>query len=93
MDAMEREHASTEPFNSHNVFNTSPRTEWLYAVMAEVGSRRDRAADATCDRLGWHLQDFAQCDLARRCQLRKEEVVGLRLYTGPMYVHYVSAPP
>ena len=120
LHAMEREHSSEEPFNSHvrprsrirdrltghvlfsreiltapartqmwqNVFGTTPRDEWLYVVTMEVGTRPDRCRDATPQRFEWKLEDFCQADAARRAKLLREEVIGLRLYTGPMYVHY-----
>ena len=34
--AMEQEHESVEPYNSHNVYKTSPRLEWLYVTTQEV---------------------------------------------------------
>ena len=79
LNSMEREHSSTEPFNSHNVFGTSPRDEWLYVVTAEVGTRKDRMQDATPQRFLWHLDDFWQSDTARSAKLLREEVIGLRL--------------
>ena len=88
LQAMERDHTSTEKFSSHNVFNTSPRDEFDYVVTMEVGERADRRADATPERYAWRLENFVDCDAARRAKLLREEVVGLRLYTGPMYVHY-----
>ena len=54
----------------------------------EVGTRPDRCRDATPQRFEWKLEDFCQADAARRAKLLREEVIGLRLYTGPMYVHY-----
>ena len=45
---MEREHASEEPFNSHNVFGTTPRAEWLYVVTMEVGSRKETNLVRSC---------------------------------------------
>lgn len=87
-NAIEREHGSVEPFSSHNVFNTTPRREYLYVARMEVGSLPDRKLDATSSRIGWQLDDFAQHDQSRAAQLLREEVLGVRLYTGPMYVIY-----
>ena len=86
--AMEREHNSDAPFSSHNVRNTHPRREFLYVAHMEVGSLPDRKADAAGARYGWQLDDFVQHDSARAAGLLREEVLGLRLYTGPMYVAY-----
>ena len=36
LNAMEREHSSTEPFNSHNVFGTTPLDEWLYGTTSST---------------------------------------------------------
>ena len=87
-NAMEREHKSEAKFSSHNVRNTSPRQEFLYVTRMEVGQLADRKADASAGRFGWQLDDFVQHDMARGAKLLREEVIALRLYTGPMYVHY-----
>ena len=88
MGAMDREHSSAEPFSSHNVFETTPRAEWLYITAMEVGAIESRAQDATPGRIGWRLADFVACKEAQEAQLLYVEVLAVRLYTGPMYVHY-----
>ena len=40
------------------------------------------------ERIGWKLDDFVAHDRARSAGLMREEVLGLRLYTGPMYAWY-----
>ena len=85
---MEREHASEVIFSSHSVEDTSPKEEWLYVLTETVGSRPDRVHDCTPDRVGWRLEDFAACDTARRAGLIREEVLAVRLYTGPMSEWY-----
>lgn len=89
--AMAREHASTEPFDSHNVFTTSPRIEWIYVTEKAVGEAEGRAHDASKERVskergnaGWRLKDFVMHPDCRRANLIVEEVIGIRLYTGPM---------
>ena len=93
--AMAREHASTEPFDSHNVFTTSPRVEWLYVTEKAVGEAEGRGHDASKERVSkerghaaWRLKDFVMHPDCRRANLIVEEVLGIRLYTGPMYIHY-----
>eukprot|EP00966_Prymnesium_polylepis_P086075 1991994-Prymnesium_polylepis.1 len=88
---MEYEHRSTEPFDSHNVFGTSPRSEWLYVIDSIVGDEAmasGRQADVTPGRLGWRLANFVAHPRCREAGLLESEVIGVRLYTGPMYVHY-----
>lgn len=85
---MEREHASDEPFDSHNVFATSPRREFEYIVGGTVGDAPGRAGDASQGRDGWRLADFVRHPLCRAAALLMEEVAALRLYSGPMYVLY-----
>lgn len=88
MGTMDREHSSTEAFNSHNVCQTTPRAEWLYVTTMEVGAIASREQDAAAGRVGWRISDFATCREAQDAGLQYVEVLGLRLYTGPMYVHY-----
>lgn len=83
-NAMEREHSSEVIFSTQNVQDTSPRIEWLYVICQEVGSRLDRLQDCTPQRIGWRLDDFMRCDVARKAGLLREEVIALRLHTGPM---------
>lgn len=83
-NAMEREHSSEISFSAHGATLTTPRSEWLYVIMHEVGARPDRAADCTPERVGWRLDDFVRCDIARKAGLVREEVIALRLHTGPM---------
>ena len=64
-NAMEREHHSTESFDSHNVKATNPRREFLYVTTMEVGELPDRHRDATPTRRGWRIDDFVACDRAR----------------------------
>ena len=87
-NAMEREHASETPFSSFSIDSTTPRAEWMYVLFEEVGSRPDRVHDCTPERVGWRLQDFVLCDTARRASLTLEEVIAIRLYTGPMSEWY-----
>ena len=87
-NAMEREHASELPFSSYSISATTPRAEWLYVVMQEVGSREDRSSDCTPERVGWRIDDFVHSDVARRAGLEREEVIAIRLHTGPMHEMY-----
>lgn len=87
-NAIEREHGSEKVFSSHNVVNTTPRREWLYVAVMEVGTLPDRKQDATSLRTGWQLNDFFEHDRSRAAKLLREEVLSARLYTGPMYVIY-----
>jgi hypothetical protein len=87
-NAMEREHASETLFSSFSIDSTTPRSEWMYVLFEEVGSRPDRVHDCTPERVGWRLQDFVLCDTARRASLTLEEVIAIRLYTGPMSEWY-----
>lgn len=91
-NAMEREHSSEDKFiaNSDGMA-TCPRSEWLYVISQAVGSRRDRSHDCTPERIGWQLDDFVKSDTARRAGLVQEEVIAVRLYTGPMSQHYNAA--
>ena len=86
---MEREHASDEPFSSHNVYDTTPRLEFDYVMSGRAGEIVGREAEATDHgKDGWRLRDFVAAPESRRASLLAEEVCGLRLYTGPMYVWY-----
>ena len=90
---MSLEHASDEPFSAWNSDVkrvTTPRAEYTYVVERPAGdvSVPDRTADATGARCGWRLRDFAAQEPVRKAALLRAEVVGVRLYTGPMYVHY-----
>ena len=87
-NAMEREHADETPFHSFDVRNTNPRREFLYVTEMKVGELPDRLADAPTARQGWRLADFVACDPARAAGLSREEVIALRLHTGPMHMHY-----
>lgn len=84
---MEREHALDVTFDLGGL-TTTPRAEWLYVVSQAVGSRRDRAHDCTPERVGWRLEDFIKCDTARKAGLVREEIIAIRLYTGPMSCKY-----
>ena len=87
---MGNEHASDVPFDTHNVFGTTPRLEWQYVTEKEVGdsSVTNRAQDKTGGRPGWRLSDFVAHPKCVEAKLIVEEVIGIRLYTGPMYVWY-----
>lgn len=87
-NAMEREHASDTVFSSFSIEDTTPRAEWLYVLAGAVGSRPDRVHDCTPERVGWRLEDFVLSDTARRASLTREEVIAIRLYTGPMSEWY-----
>ena len=89
LSAMEREHASDEPFSSHNVHDTTPRREFEYVMSGRAGEIEGREAEATHHgKDGWRLRDFVAAPESRRASLLAEEVCALRLYTGPMYVWY-----
>ena len=82
---MEKEHDTETPFDSHNVKGTSPLREWLYVTAMEVCELPDRKEDRTKQRIGWRLRDFHDCESAKAAKLCEEEVIGLRLYTGPAF--------
>ncbi len=88
LHAMSHEHSSKLPFSSHNVRNTTPELEWSYVVKSQVGEGVEgREADAE-GRSNWRLADFVRHPRCRAVGLISEEVIGIRLYTGPMYIHY-----
>lgn len=86
--AIEREHKDETTFASHTVRRTTPLREYLYVAHMQAGSLPDRRADGSGGRSGWVLDDFVRHDRAREASLIREEVVCLRLYTGPMHVIY-----
>ena len=96
-NAIEREHNDETKFSSHNVKDTSPKYEFDYAAKGECGNRpngfvgdfnRKQDLGPKEVRYGWGLDDFCMHDQAREAKLLREEVLSLRLYTGPMYVWY-----
>ena len=90
-NAMEREHASEILFSSDMEKDTTPLSEWRYVTDEEVGSRSDRTHDCTPERVGWRLDDFVRSDRSREANLTREEVIAVRLYTGPMSDLYNTA--
>jgi hypothetical protein len=53
-----------------------------------AGPRSQVMGQGDKGRVGWTLDDFCRQDEPRRAGLMREEVAGLRLYTGAMYVPY-----
>eukprot|EP00966_Prymnesium_polylepis_P259788 6001244-Prymnesium_polylepis.1 len=53
-----------------------------------AGPRSQVMGQGDLGRVGWTLDDFCRQEEPQRAGLMREEVAGLRLYTGPMYVPY-----
>eukprot|EP00966_Prymnesium_polylepis_P019843 457517-Prymnesium_polylepis.1 len=104
MAAMERDHSSDSPFEATNSSvkrTTTPRAERAYVVNGRAGEevpevrnveshnkRPSHVSDATEGRAGWTLANFWQQPEPQQAGMMLEEVAGIRLYTGPMYVVY-----
>ncbi|KAJ1482518.1 hypothetical protein T484DRAFT_1803861 [Baffinella frigidus] len=77
--AMMREHASTEKF-------TPDKEEWEHIVTKGpdgnvVVNASDRSGKSMC-------QDFMEHEMTKKAGLTLEEVIALRLYTGPQFQKY-----
>jgi len=92
-----------EAWNAEQPRVTTPRAEWIYVVEGTAGKPVPQVAGATFEgrerhpshdtdctggRAGWKLKDFAAQPQIAKAGLMLTEVAGIRLYTGPMYVHY-----
>jgi len=89
--AMEAEHSSmagtSTPFTTRNYgITTTPQMEWLYVVHGDATPAEHMLHGRSIAR----VEDKLQCCQARKAGLRKEEVIAIILYTGPMYIIYNS---
>lgn len=88
---MELEHASQELFCdvAHGI-TTSAAKEWAHVLAAATaaGGETKEGEGAGGGRKVVPLQDLMQLREVRAAGLREEEVLGLRLYTGPMHDVY-----
>jgi len=99
LDAMGREHASTELFTAWNADykrTTTPHDEFRFVLtgaldapdMATRAQGHRHACFIADSRTVGPLTTFAQLEKAKQAGLLLAEVAGIRLYTGPMYVQY-----
>jgi hypothetical protein len=95
-----RANADTQFTTTNYKVTTTPREEWEFVVSPVAGKEyphtpKDKAKwPAGC---GWQgeagreaepLETFMKMEEVKRAGLKKEEVVGLRLYTGPTFILY-----
>jgi hypothetical protein len=89
--AMEAEHQSTSTFCAHNYDTvTSPALEWEFVTEPSddktyPGEKRGDVAHGRQRMLLQSLRNMAECINAK---LSDEEILGIRLYTGPMFQQY-----
>lgn len=89
LQAMEREHESTENFRSGNYgIESNPRLEWLFVRRPEVGKVYPGEKEGGGGRRRHAPEELVKEDVAKEAGLSLEEVIALRLYTGPMYRFY-----
>jgi hypothetical protein len=88
--AMEREHCAAHdsytkfsPSNNQDM-NTWPQMEWDFVVNYDPTKEYPGAGE----RVGQSLHFFLTHDNAKEACLTETEVIGLRLYSGPMFMHY-----
>ena len=89
LQAMEAEHTSMTgcemQFTTRNYgITTTPKAEWAVVVKGE----KPCAQHMLHGRVVPSVDDRLQCAQARRAGLRREEVIAVVLYTGPMYMIY-----
>jgi len=89
--AMKAEHQSTETFCADNYDTvTSPALEWEFVTQPSddktyPGEKRGDVAHGRQRMLLHSLRNMADCINAK---LSDEEILGIRLYTGPMFQQY-----
>ena len=88
--AMEREHCRSHdsftnfsPSNNKDM-NTCPQKEWDYVVNYDP----TKDYPAASERVGGSLHFYMTHSNAKEAGLTRTEVIGLRLYSGPMFMHY-----
>mmetsp|Transcript_48462 Transcript_48462/g.151974 ORF Transcript_48462/g.151974 Transcript_48462/m.151974 type:complete len:363 (+) Transcript_48462:394-1482(+) len=88
-EAMKAEH------NVHDVFcaghlkdTTTPLNEWKFVVDPDPTSTYSGEGEGADCRTRISLGELMERDEYKSSKLTKEELIGLRLYTGPMYMLY-----
>jgi len=92
---MEAEHCSgegsNEPFTTSNYMTTTtPEEEWQFVVQPSEGKvyAGEWSTENPAGRERVPIEKLMEVELAQRSGLTQEEVIALRLYTGPMYMFY-----
>ena len=80
------DHCVLKPANPKPAITTSDKEEWDHIVRQAPDGRwlinnMDRAGTEMCD-------DFMQHEMTLKAKLGPEELIALRLYTGPAFQHY-----
>jgi hypothetical protein len=95
-----RKNADTEFTTPNYNVKTNPREEWEFVVSPVAGKAYPHTPKNKAqwpDGCGWKgeegreagpLEKFMEMTEVKRAGLKKEEVVGLRLYTGPTFILY-----
>ena len=90
-EAMEDEHKSEEPFQPPNYgTKTYPKLEWEFVANPSAGKIYPGEKTAT-NRHGRErkpLGELLQQSECVNCNLTEDELIAIRLYTGPMYAKY-----
>eukprot|EP00960_Hanusia_phi_P029553 748018-Hanusia_phi.AAC.1 len=82
---------SKQLFTASNYgISSTPQQEWEYVVSPEEGKEYpgELTAGAEHGRTRQRIEDLLKKDKIVKAQLSAEELIGLRLYTGPMFVKY-----
>ena len=88
---MQHEHQSDEGFyDSFHGLMTAPSKEWLFVTSEEMGVDLGDATPSSCagNRVSLPLRVLMKKPEVIEASLSYEEIVGLRLYTGPMQLLY-----
>ena len=89
--AMEDEHKSEEEFRSGNYgTKTCPKLEWEFVTAPKEGAvyPGEKTVDDSHGRERKLLADLMQQEDCVKSKLTEDELIAIRLYTGPMYMAY-----
>jgi hypothetical protein len=89
--AMEDEHNNEEPFRPPNYGTTTcPKLEWEFVVRANPGKMYpgEKSTTNPHGRERKPLDELLQLSECLNCNLTEDELIAIRLYTGPMYAKY-----
>jgi hypothetical protein len=90
-DAMKAEHESAFRFTSLNYgIETTPKQEWEFVTDAKEGLYPGEKEVGSSDegRVRKSLDELMQLPECESSGVTREELIAVRLYTGPMYMYY-----
>jgi len=95
LEAMRAEHNDPEPFLASNYgTSTDAATEFEFVVAPVPGKQYPnesaQGGDGAQGRVRTSMEELLQAHATREARLTLEELIALRLYTGPMYEQYNS---